>query len=146
MQKMPSNWGHQNYECDHLKLFSIIFIFIQTHFLLVINGFLLLNDENDTERKTNFDNTFLIENKLMPNQHLYEPFPELPKRRSSYLRPMEKINETKSVDRIIFLQGRLNCFMLLQVNRVYVSWYGELDSYWRTSTDNIQFSFHFRDN
>ena len=90
MQKMPPNWGHQNYECDHLKLFSIIFIFIQTHFLLVINGFLLLNDENDTERKTNFDNTYLIENKLMLNQHLYEPFPELPKRRSSYLRPMEK--------------------------------------------------------
>ena len=28
MQKMPSNWGHQNDECDHLKLFYIIFIFI----------------------------------------------------------------------------------------------------------------------
>ena len=55
---------------------------------------MLLNDENDTERKKNFDNTFLIENKLMLNSHLYEPFPELPKRRSSYLRPMEKINET----------------------------------------------------
>ena len=28
MQKMPSMWGHQNDECGHLKLFSIIFIFI----------------------------------------------------------------------------------------------------------------------
>ena len=50
---------------------------------------MLLNDENDTERKTNFD-TFLIENILMLNQHLYEPFPELPERRSSYLPPKEK--------------------------------------------------------
>ena len=51
---------------------------------------MLLNDENDTERKTNFDNTFLIEDILMLNQHLYEPFPELPERRSSYLQPKEK--------------------------------------------------------
>ena len=52
--------------------------------------FLLLNDENDTEPKTNFDNAFLIENILMLNQHLYEQFPELPERRSSYLPPKEK--------------------------------------------------------
>ena len=32
--------------------------------LTVINSFLQLNDKNDTERKTNFDNNFLIENKL----------------------------------------------------------------------------------
>ena len=56
--------------------------------------FLLLNDENDTEPKTNFDKAFLIENILMLNQHLYEQFPELPERRSSYLPPKEKINET----------------------------------------------------
>ena len=33
-------------------------------FFTVINRFLLLNDKNDTERKTNFDNNFLIENRL----------------------------------------------------------------------------------
>lgn len=33
-------------------------------FLTVINKFLQLNDKNDTERKTNFYNNFLIENKL----------------------------------------------------------------------------------
>ena len=30
----------------------------------------------------------------MLSQHLYEPFPELPERRSSYLPSKEKINET----------------------------------------------------
>ena len=33
-------------------------------FLTVINKFLQLNDKNDTKRKTNFYNNFLIENKL----------------------------------------------------------------------------------
>ena len=33
-------------------------------FFTVINRFLLLNDKNDTERKMNFDNNLLIENRL----------------------------------------------------------------------------------
>ena len=84
MQKMLSNW------CDYLKPFFIMFIFIETHFLPVINGFLPLNGEKDTECKTNFDNNSLVENKSMLSRHLYEPFPELLERRSSYLPPKEK--------------------------------------------------------
>ena len=109
---------------------------------------MLLNDENDTERKTKIDNTFPIGNILMLSQHLYEPFPELPERRSSYLPPKEKkINETTlklklSIRRpnnpYIFLEGRLNCLMLLQVNLRLLIW---RDSFRRMSTDNIQFSF-----
>lgn len=59
---------------------------------------MLLNDENDTERKTKIDNTFLIENILMLNHHLYEPFQELPERRSSYLPPNEKKNQRNHIE------------------------------------------------
>ena len=63
---------------------------------------MLLNDENGTERKTNFHNTFLIENILMLNQHLYEPFPELPERRSFYLPPKEKNQRTHNEIKIVY--------------------------------------------
>ena len=63
---------------------------------------MLLNDANDTERKTNFDNTFLIENILMLNQHLYEPFPELPESRSSYLSPKEENQQNHIENKIVY--------------------------------------------
>ena len=46
-----------------IKDYSLSCLFLSL-FLTVINNFLQLNNKNDTERKTNFYNNFLIENKL----------------------------------------------------------------------------------